>query len=88
MELTLEMVREVFRNVLANKMTREAADRWAYSIINLPEACPVSFVPEAEKTRIWNAVMYLYGIDMMDSPGEYLHTQDDIRRAMKEKLGE
>lgn len=31
--------------------------------------------------------MYLYGIDTMTTPGEYLHTLEDIRAAMVEKVG-
>lgn len=31
--------------------------------------------------------MFLYGVDSEESPNEYLHTLDDIREAMNEKLG-
>lgn len=31
MEIGLDPVRNVFRDVLADRMTREAADRWAYA---------------------------------------------------------
>jgi hypothetical protein len=32
--------------------------------------------------------MYLYGVDTMKAPGEYLHSENDIRAAMNAKLGE
>lgn len=87
MEITLEAVRTVFVNVLTGRMTREAADSWAYSVLRESESGTLTFAPPEEKARIWAGVMYLYGIDTMEAPGEYLHTEDDIRAAMKEKVG-
>lgn len=88
MEIDLESVRGVFREVLAGRMTREAADRWAYGLVQQSETGFLIFVPEAEKKRIWDGIMYLYGVDSMEEPGEYLHTDEDIREAMQAKVGE
>ncbi|OAI01492.1 hypothetical protein [Methylomonas methanica] len=87
MDVTLESVRSIFVDVLEGRMTREAADRWAYSLVLASELGTLTFVPAEEKRRIWDSVMYLYGIDTMDAPGEYLHTEEDIRAAMQEKVG-
>lgn len=88
MEIDLESVRGVFREVLAGRMTREAADRWAFGLIQQSETGTVIFVPELERKRIWDGIMYLYGIDSMEEPGKYLHTDEDIRAAMQAKIGE
>jgi hypothetical protein len=32
--------------------------------------------------------MYLYGVDTMKAPGEYLHSDNDISAAMSAKVGE
>ncbi|MDT4329325.1 hypothetical protein ACQE3E_07080 [Methylomonas sp. MED-D] len=87
MEITLEVVRSVFVDVLEGRMTREAADRWAYAITRESESGTLTFAPHEEMARIWAGVMYLYGIDTMEEPGEYLHTEEDIRTAMQEKVG-
>ena len=87
MEIDLETVRVVFCDVLGGRMTREAADRWAYGVVQLSEAGSLTFSPVNAKDRIWEGVMYLYGIDTMEAPGQYLHTEDDIRSAMAAKLG-
>ncbi len=63
-------------------MSREQADRWAYSVIQSEEAGTLIYLPSADKQRIWTGVMYLYGVDAMEAPGEYLHTDEDIRAAM------
>jgi hypothetical protein len=88
MEIGIDAVRNVFQDVLAGRMTREAADRWAYMLIQQSEADSLVFVPESEKKRIWDGITYLYGIDLMEEPGEYLHTDDDIRLVMVTKVGE
>lgn len=87
MEVNLETVRDVFHALLDGRMTREAADRWAYGVIQLSEAGSLTYSPVTAKDRIWEGVTYLYGIDIMDAPGQYLHTEEDIRLAMVEKLG-
>jgi len=86
-EIDLETVRRVFCDVLDGRMTREAADRWAYGVVQQSEAGSVTFSPVNAKDRIWEGVMYLYGIDTMEAPGQYLHTEEDIRSAMAVKLG-
>lgn len=87
MEIRLTEVRQVFQGVLEGRITREAADRWAYSIVQAYEARNLVFVPVEEEEKIWSGVMYLYGIDSKDAPDSYLHTTDDIRKALNEKLG-
>lgn len=87
MEIDLESVRSVFRDVLTGKMSRESADRWAYSMVQQSEACMLTFVPVADGKQIWEGIMYLYGIDILEKPGKYLHTDEDIRAAMLAKVG-
>ncbi len=86
MEIDLEAVRCVFCDVLEGRMTREAADRWAYGVMQESEAGSLMFSPVNARDRIWEGVMYLYGIDNMVAPGQYLHTEEDIRAAMVTKL--
>lgn len=81
------MVREVFRDVLAGHMSREAADRWAYSIIQQSEAGALVFAAGVDKKKVWDGIMYLYGIDSLEAPGIYLHTDEDILAAMRAKVG-
>jgi hypothetical protein len=88
MKIDIEAVRNVFLNVLAGRMTREEADRWAYALIQQSEANALIFIPESNKKCIWDGIMYLYGIDLMEEPGKYLHTDEDIRSAMKAKVGD
>jgi hypothetical protein len=88
MHVDLQTVRRVFEDVLSGSMSREQADRWAYTVVQQEESGVVTYSPAREIGRIWAGVMYLYGIDTMKAPGEYLHSNDDIRAAMDAKLGD
>jgi hypothetical protein len=87
MEVDLQAVRRVFKDVLNGRMSREQADRWAYAVVREEETGVVTYSPPRERERIWAGVMYLYGIDTMKSPNAYLHSNDDIREAMMASLG-
>ena len=82
MEVDLQAVCRVFEDVLNGSMLREQADRWAYAVVQEEETGVVTYSPPFERERIWAGVMYLYGINTMKAPNEYLHSNDDIREAM------
>ena len=86
MEITLLKVKKKFIDLLSDKISREEVDRWAYSIIQQEELGNLKFFPLKERDKIWAGVMYLYGIDIQESPGKYLHTKEDIRQALNEKI--
>ena len=82
MEVDLQAVLRVFEDLLNGSMLREQADRWAYAVVQEEETGVVTYSPPSERERIWAGVMYLYGINTMTAPNEYLHSNDDIREAM------
>jgi hypothetical protein len=88
MHVDVQTVRRVFEDVLNGSMSREQADRWAYAVILEEETGVVTYSPPGERERIWAGVMYLYGVDAMKAPGEYLHSGNDISAAMNAKLDE
>src|SRR5882762_8694957 len=87
MHIDLQTVCRVFEDVLNGSMSREQADRWAYAVVQEEETGIVTYSPH-ERERIWAGVMYLYGVDTMKAPGQYLHSDDDISEAMNTKLDE
>jgi hypothetical protein len=88
MHVDLTAVRRMFEDVLSGSVSREQADRWAYAVVHEEEAGVVTYSPADERGRIWAGVIYLYGVDTMKAPGAYLHSDSDIRAAMKAKLDE
>ena len=88
MQVNLKTGRGVFECVLSGCMSRDQADRWAYAVVQQEEAGVATYAPARDRDRIWAGVMYLYGVDTMKAPGEYLHSDDDINAAMNVKVGE
>lgn len=86
MHVDVQTVRRVFEEVLDGSMSREQADRWAFAVILEEETGVVTYSPPGERERIWAGVMYLYGVDTMKGPGQYLHSNSDISAAMNAKL--
>lgn len=79
MIVTLNDVLEVLERVVSEEMTREDADRWAFSLVQKNECEALVFSPESKRDKIWASVMFLYGIDTQEAPGEYLHSQTDLK---------
>src|SRR6266436_9615641 len=86
MHIDLQAVCRVFEDVLNGAMSREQADRWAYAVVQEEETGVVTYSPPRERERIWAGVMYLYGVDTMKAPGQYLHSDNDVSEAMNTKL--
>jgi hypothetical protein len=86
MEVTLDQVRSVFEDVLQNRMTREEASVWAFSVISASDTNSLTLIPNEKRNKVWNGVLYLGGIDLIVNPDEYLFTKEDIIIAMTEKL--
>lgn len=87
MNIDRQIVRAIFLDLLDGRISRAAADRWAYDVMQKADAGTLTFTPSADQERIWDAVTYLYGIDLMEAPGKYLHTDKDVETAMILKLG-
>lgn len=87
MKIDLQTVRQMFEDVLSGRISREEADVWAYSFVKEDEAENLIYVPDSDRERIFAGIMYLYGVDLKDSPNSYLHSESDIRKAMEECLG-
>jgi hypothetical protein len=88
MKVGLDDVRKIFEDLLAHQISREAADRWAYSIMQASEQNTLVFEPRSAEQRIWTCVMFIFGIDLQESPGHYMFTDEDIRDAMLKNLDE
>ena len=89
MKISRKDVRAIFRAVLDGQMSRDAADRWAYSVVKEQEVGTLSYAPSSDEERIWGGVMYLYGIDLKHSPpGDFLDCHEAIKDAMRRTVGD
>lgn len=89
MNISRKDVREIFRAVLDGHISRDATDRWAYSITKEREARTLVHVPRSDEERIWDGVMFLYGVDLKDSlTGSFISSEEDIKDAMARTVGD
>jgi hypothetical protein len=89
MDISRKDVRAIYRAVLDGTMSRDAADRWACSIVKEQEAGTLVFVPRQDEERIRAGFMYLYGVDLKhSSDGDFLDSEDAIRDAMRRTVGD
>ena len=69
---------EQFELLLAGRVSRDAADRWAAQWV-------ASADPPRMDSAIWKALTRLFGCDLKQGPGGlYLHSDDQIRDWMIE----
>lgn len=79
MEISLEEVKKKFNELINETAPREKIDRWAYMLVQKDELKELKFVPAKDEKKIWEGITYLHGIDLEESPGEYLHSIQNIK---------
>ena len=82
MNVSFNDVENKFKQVLDGELSREAANDWAYNLMQKRESEELIFLPENDRKRIWDGIKYLYGIDLLENPGEYLLSKEDILDAL------
>ena len=84
MEVTLDLVRSVFEDVLQKRITREEASIWAFSVISTSDTNPLTLIPNEKIDKLWESLVFLGEIDLIGHPDEYLFNEEDIIIAMTE----
>lgn len=78
MNLDLTTIRAQFDAVRAGKLSREQASDWARELREADDRHEVTFTPEVDRKRIWEALVFLEGYDLRNGPDEYLHNEGDL----------
>jgi hypothetical protein len=66
-------------DVLAHRVSREKADRWAAALVRKSDEDLLDFSPISERETIWRSLMLIFGCDLKSSPDQYLHSDDNLR---------
>ena len=78
-QISLTFIVGKFSDLLNNKVSRESVSKWAYETRLLIDDIKVQYLPIEDEEKIWKAILFLEGIDLLDSPTEYLHNTEDIK---------
>lgn len=71
MPSNIEEIMNMLKDVLNKKLTREEVSNWAEEHI----ICDFS---EVFDTEAWELITIISGLDLQESPGKYLHSDEDI----------
>jgi len=86
MHVSLQEISRIFDQLVTQKISREEASTWALEREKANDDHELEFDPPIEKKRIWEALKYLTGVDLLDLSGEYLHSLQnfiDFRNKLK-----
>ena len=79
MLLTLNILKKVFLDVIEEKKTFEEASSWAYERIQENEVGKLELDSSEDRSKIFSGLTYLLGVDLLESPGEYFHSIQNVR---------
>ncbi len=78
MTASLSDISQAFDDLISGSKSREAVAAWATSLREAEDARRIRYEPASEEKRIWNAILYLTGVDLKSSPTDYLHSKNDF----------
>lgn len=84
MKVSLNEIKQVFDSLIQEKKTREEISNWAIELQFTHDDRNLIFDPPDEKDKIWDAISYLTGVDLLDIDGTYLHSIDNFIDFRKE----
>ncbi|TAE39870.1 MAG: hypothetical protein EAZ70_04800 [Runella slithyformis] len=87
MVATINIVLKVYASILNGKLSYPDADRWAWKMIQLSDNEELEFNPKQDEKLIWQLILYLYGIDMINpiDKTKTIISNSDIIVFLKEK---
>ena len=83
MKVSSDEVKDIFNQLINESMSREDVANWGSKRIALDDDGNLECVPNKEFKKIWDSLVYFSGVDIKESPDEYLHVKDDFVAAFK-----
>jgi hypothetical protein len=78
MIVTIDDISQKFDDLISERTSREEIANFASQAMRANDQDLLILKPKSEKTKIWDAILYLSGVDLKDSPDSYLHIIDDF----------
>ena len=86
MTVLISEISQAFDDLVSGLKSREAVAAWATALRQAEDARQLRYEPASEEARIWNAILYLTGVDLKSSPTDYLHNTNDFL-TYRQKVG-
>ncbi|MBW2570682.1 MAG: DNA-binding protein [Deltaproteobacteria bacterium] len=69
---------------MAERRSREEISDWARILREAEDNSNLYYEPREAEKKIWDAILYLEGVDLKDGPDTYLHINEDFNKYYKE----
>lgn len=83
-KLKLIDVKQVFSDVIQKRVSFEEASLWAFKMMNMDESGQLEIDPNDNKSKIFEGLSYLSGVDLQTDPNTYLHSMYDVEKEFKD----
>ena len=87
MQVSANDVKEIFQQLIDEKLSREEVAEWAYIRIQAYDNDELEFFPPEKEARIWETLQYFEGVDLKEDINTYLHIKSDFVQEFSEKWG-
>jgi hypothetical protein len=87
MQVSANEVKEIFQQLIDEKLSREEVAEWAYSRTQAYDNEQLEFFPLEEELKIWETLQYFEGVDLKENPDKYLHVKSDFVQEFSDKWG-
>lgn len=88
MLLNLNILRNFFLDVIEERKTFEEASSWAYERMQESEFGTLELDPAEDRSKIFSGLTYLLGVDLLESPGVYFYSIQNIKDQFNELFNE
>ena len=85
--VSIANVRQVFEQLISGKLSREDASKWAADMLENDERGVLEVVPGHDSPKVFRGLTYLIGVDLLESPGRFLHSMANFNDEMLDLFG-
>lgn len=78
MTVTINDVQNAFDALVTGAKSREEISEFATLAMKADDQGVLKMEPSSDSNRIWEAIKYLSGVDLKESPETYLHCEQDF----------
>lgn len=79
MTVTLFEIGNIFDQLIGGHLSREDVANWAQQRQQAEDDGVLEYEPPSQEKELWDAILYLEGVDLKDEPQSYLHTVKDFQ---------
>ena len=78
MKISINEIQRAFDDLICERKSREAIASWALELQFAEDANDLIYEPLSDEKKIWDAIGYLTGVDLLNIDGSYLHSIENF----------